>query len=176
MFACTAISAFGILLALFLAVFKLKPCQRLISAIIAAALTVGMGALAVDSVFFREIRDTEIRLDDLVNNAGVKSRFPINIIYGSDGEKYWCFGKIDGGYYLEKNAEPVRIEYCTNTRIVLRIARKAEYRVPILSSEGGSAYVEIYSLGSAFVIFALLVGFAVLATFVTENLKKGIDI
>ena len=43
----------------------------LILDVIAAAITVGVGALIVDSVFFREIRETEIRLDDFVNNANV---------------------------------------------------------------------------------------------------------
>ena len=176
MFAYIAFSAFGILLALFLAVFKKKSRYRLVSAIIAAAITVGVGALIVDSVFFREIRETEIRLDDFVNNAGAKSRCPINIIHGSDGEKYWCFGEIDGGYYLKSNAQHVRIEYCANTRLVLKIEKRAEYRVPALLGGDNSDYIGIYSLGGAFIIFALLLGFVAVVNFVWENVKKGVEL
>ena len=176
MFVYIAFSAFGILLALFLAVFKKKSQYRLVSAIIAAAITVGVGALIVDSVFFREIRETEIRLDDFVNNAGAKSRCPINIIHGSDGEKYWCFGEIDGGYYLKSNAQHVRIEYCENTRLVLKIEEKAEYRVPALSGGDNSDYIVMYSFESEFVFFVLAVGFVALAFFVWETVKKGVEI
>ncbi len=70
MLAYIAFSAFGILLALFLAVFKKKSRYRLVSAIIAAALAAGAGVLTVDSVLFREIRETEIRLDEFINNEG----------------------------------------------------------------------------------------------------------
>ena len=175
MLAYIAFSAFGILLALFLAVFKKKCRYRLVSAIIAAALAVGAGVLTVDSVFFREIRETEIRLDEFINNEGGRKGL-INFIHGSDGEKYWCFGKIDGGYYLRNNAQPVRVEYCANTKLVLKIEIRAEYRVPILSDGDSSDYIGIYSFESEFVFFVLAVGFVALAVFVWETVKKGVEI
>lgn len=175
MLAYIAFSAFGILLALFLAVFKKKSRYRLVSAIIAAALAAGAGVLTVDSVFFREIRETEIRLDEFINNEGGRKGL-INIIHGSDSEKYWCFGKIDGGYYLKSNAQRVRIEYCENTRLVLKIEKRAEYRVPALSGGDNSDYIVIYSFESEFVFFVLAVVFVALAVFVWETVKKGVEI